>query len=296
MICDAWRRKKAGREMTTDEIFRLQEEAKALGFVAYFAFGGEPLMREDIIEILAHAHAIGLYTGIITNGYYLPDMARDLARVADLTIVSLDDLADNHDRMRGATGIFDRAMQGITELKKNRGRVAINSVISRFNMDAAERMTGFAQNHSLRIAFDPVEPSPGFNDDAILSPDEKSRIFSALAKRKQQGTRILNSEKFFIHQTNPVHYRCAQPRIFLRVGVEGTIQPFWCQKSDHILGNVCKQPLADIITSPAWKEFDTLAKECSLCVNSSTVESSLFYYAGFWASMRYLRFALDYAV
>ncbi|MDP3564602.1 MAG: SPASM domain-containing protein, partial [Methanoregula sp.] len=76
----------------------------------------------------------------------------------------------------------------------------------------------------------------------------------------------------------------------------GTIGPFWCSKTDQVLGDVQKQSLMEIIDSPAWKRFDTTAQECNLCMNSSTVESSLFYYAGFWASRRYLKFAADYAL
>jgi len=44
-ICDIWRKKHSTDEMNTYKIFRMLDEARKLNFVAYIAFGGEPLMR-----------------------------------------------------------------------------------------------------------------------------------------------------------------------------------------------------------------------------------------------------------
>ena len=87
-------------EMTIHEIFRMLDEARKLNFVAYIVFGGEPLMRTDILDILQHAHDLGFYTSLITNGIYLPEKSEKIAKVVDLTWVSLDHYSDYHDEMR----------------------------------------------------------------------------------------------------------------------------------------------------------------------------------------------------
>jgi MoaA/NifB/PqqE/SkfB family radical SAM enzyme len=69
-ICNIWKKKLNANELTTREIFQMLNEAKRLNFAAYVVWGGEPLLRPDIVDILNHAHALGFYTSIITNGLY----------------------------------------------------------------------------------------------------------------------------------------------------------------------------------------------------------------------------------
>lgn len=271
------------------------DQAADAGFAAYVAFGGEPLLRDDIVPILTHARSRGLYTILITNGALLEEKSSELAACTDLTIVSLDDTGDAHDVLRGSEGLFSSACAGISAMRDRQARVILNCVISRFSPRAERRMLAFAQESGLKIAFDPMEPFPGINDDGVMSADEFHDTFAGLLQNKESGAPILNSAPFLQHQITPQVYSCAQPRIFLRVAEDGKVRPFWCRKSNTILGDMKYQPLMEIITSPAWKEFDAMAKGCHACTNSSTVESSLFYYAGFWASRRYIRFAADYA-
>ncbi|MDP3564622.1 MAG: radical SAM protein, partial [Methanoregula sp.] len=157
-ICDTWRKPQSTDEMKTGDIFRMLDQAANSGFVAYVAFGGEPLMREDITDILGHAHALGLYTIIITNGYFLEEKSDALADITDLTIVSLDDVGAAHDALRGMDGLFQRALDGISAMKKKESRIALNCVLSHFSPGAEGRMVSFAQKNGLKIAFDPMEP------------------------------------------------------------------------------------------------------------------------------------------
>jgi MoaA/NifB/PqqE/SkfB family radical SAM enzyme len=49
-FCEYW--KKPGREMSTPEIFSMLEDAKSFGIGAYNAWTTEPLLRDDLPEIL----------------------------------------------------------------------------------------------------------------------------------------------------------------------------------------------------------------------------------------------------
>lgn len=295
-ICDTWRRPASHNEMGTAEILCMLDQAADAGFVAYVAFGGEPLMHEDITKILTHAQNRGLYTILITNGYYLEEKSANLAACTDLTIVSLDDIGAAHDTLRGRESLFFRACAGISAMKQHNARVALNCVTSCFSPGAEQRLLSFAKERGLKIAFDPMEPFSGINDDGVMADTERRQVFTMLRDEKEQGAPILNSDSFLSHQIAPRPYSCAQPRIFLRVAEDGIIRPFWCRKTDQMLGDVTKQSITEILDSPAWKAFDETSHGCHQCMNSSTVESSLFYYAGFWASRRYLKFAADYAV
>jgi hypothetical protein len=83
---------------------------------------------------------------------------------------------------------------------------------------------------------------------------------------------------------------------------DGKIIPFWCNKTRGTLGDLRRQRLRDIVYSAAYARFTNLVKGCSLCRNSSTVESSIFYSARYFLSnfykngiIIYLRFVSDYA-
>jgi MoaA/NifB/PqqE/SkfB family radical SAM enzyme len=263
--------------METHEIFKLQDEAWKLNFLAYLAFGGEPLTRPDALAIMKHAHDRGFYTSIITNGTLLYNKAEEIAKTVDLTWVSLDYDSDYHDEMRGLKGAFNSALKGIKKLRSKGGKIAINCVLSKLNMDAAKKMAQLAQNLKVKIAFDPIEVLPGFNEEYMLSRKECKSLFSNVLQLKKLGYPILNSYEFIQHLISRTGYSCAQPKVFLEVQANGEIAPFWCRKKNHIIGNLRKQSLSEVLYSTPFENFSRSTEGCSLCDNSSTLEVSMFY-------------------
>ena len=75
-FCEYWRR--PGKEMSMQEIFRMLEEASSFGIGVYNAWTVEPLLREDLPEILSYAKSQGLITSLITNGRLLARRAKEL--------------------------------------------------------------------------------------------------------------------------------------------------------------------------------------------------------------------------
>ena len=80
--------------------------------------GGEPLLRRDLFDIMGYAHSLGFRWGMTTNGTLItPEIAHKLAQAGMGTVsVSLDGLAQQHDRLRQTPGGFDRAVAGIHNL------------------------------------------------------------------------------------------------------------------------------------------------------------------------------------
>jgi len=276
-ICDVWRKKYDPYEMKTPEIFRMLDEARKLRFAVYLAYGGEPLVRPDAVDVLEHAHDLGLYTIVITNGTHLPDKAKEIAKAVDLTWVSLDYYSDYHDELRGSRGTFGRAIEGIKKLSEEGGRIAINCVLSKLNKDTIKKSAELARTLHARLAFDPMEVFPGFNEEYALSHDENRRLFLEILELKRTGYPILNSYEFIKHLVNPTDYSCAQPKIFINVRENGEITPFWCRKSVRVIGDLRKQSLGGILHSAPFEKFAQMADGCNLCRNSTTVEISLFY-------------------
>ncbi len=76
---------KTGPELATDDWLRVLRQARALGAVQLGLSGGEPLVREDLEPIVAHAHTLGFYINLITSGIGMTE-----ARIRSLKAAGLD--------------------------------------------------------------------------------------------------------------------------------------------------------------------------------------------------------------
>jgi pseudo-rSAM protein/SPASM domain protein len=102
-------------ELTTSEGKRLLDDLADYGAPVVLFSGGEPLVREDLAELVAHAADAGIRPVLSTNGTLLTDeRAREL-KAAGLAYagVSVDGLAERNDEFRGVDGAFQAAVEGI---------------------------------------------------------------------------------------------------------------------------------------------------------------------------------------
>lgn len=102
-------------ELDTEQGKALIDDLASFGAPVLLFSGGEPLMREDLPELLRHAVDRGMRAVISTNGTMITrEKARIFGKIGLSYVgVSLDGMKEIHDRFRGVDGAFDRAMQGI---------------------------------------------------------------------------------------------------------------------------------------------------------------------------------------
>ena len=74
-------------ELTTAEWRRVLDEARALGVLQLGWSGGEPTVRRDLEELVAHGRRLSLYQTLVTSAYQLPT-----ERLAALRAAGLDHL------------------------------------------------------------------------------------------------------------------------------------------------------------------------------------------------------------
>lgn len=112
----------AGPELTGAEIKKLLAEAAALGAREVSFFGGEPLLRVDLAELISFARGLGLRAAMNSNGLLLDEAAAEKLAAAGLSIagISLDDPSPEvHDRERGVPGLWEKAAAGARALIKH---------------------------------------------------------------------------------------------------------------------------------------------------------------------------------
>jgi pseudo-rSAM protein/SPASM domain protein len=102
-------------ELTTVEGKRLLDDLAEYGVPVVLFSGGEPLVRDDLTELISYATDLGIRAVLSTNGTLITgETAREL-RDSGLAYagVSVDGLPEQNDAFRGQEGAFDAAVRGI---------------------------------------------------------------------------------------------------------------------------------------------------------------------------------------
>ena len=122
-------------ELSTDEGLRLIDDLADFGVPVVLFSGGEPLMRPDILQLIARARARHLRAVVSTNGTLIGEEMAARLKEVDLSYVgvSLDGLRETNDRFRGIPGAFDRALAGIRTCLRMGIKVGLRFTMNRRN-------------------------------------------------------------------------------------------------------------------------------------------------------------------
>ncbi|MBU0500592.1 MAG: heme d1 biosynthesis radical SAM protein NirJ [Gammaproteobacteria bacterium] len=102
-------------ELSGEEVGQVMLDLKDFGVPVLILSGGEPLMRPDIFDISRQAKAMGFYTALSSNGTLISEENIGAIQAVgyDYVGISLDGIAETHDRFRRRQGAFDEALRGI---------------------------------------------------------------------------------------------------------------------------------------------------------------------------------------
>ena len=100
----------------------------------------EPLLYNDIVELVCYCRIMGLKVQVTTNGFLLQRFVEPFLRNGlDILSVSIDGPLDVHDRIRGVKGAFEKATEAIQQIMNQREGetplVEINYTICDLNFD-----------------------------------------------------------------------------------------------------------------------------------------------------------------
>jgi cytosylglucuronate decarboxylase len=121
-----------------DKLKKLIDELGEAGTEYIRITGGEPLIYNDIVELLKYIEEKNIHSSIITNGLYLENFAEKLIESKVKNIICSLDSSNPliHNAYRGVSNLFHQAIKGlecIRELSKKHKldiRITINTIIS----------------------------------------------------------------------------------------------------------------------------------------------------------------------
>jgi len=270
--CNIWQEPQSVEEISTDEVKKGLDVFRKLGVIEVVFSGGNPLLRDDISEILDYASKFFITT-IYDNGSLVLDKI-DALRNVDFVAISLDTLDKKKlDYIKGVPGAWEKAMEAIETLHKEGISVVISPTISRLNQHEIVDFTKYFVKQGLPVlyclySYDyPTEDrlfGIGKKTDEFELTDRRvlAKICDELIemKKEHQGifitTKVLNALKEFSLNGQRT-WKCEALRGFFIV--------------DH-LGRVggchLRQPVASILElAELWnsEKFENLRKEYSKC-------------------------------
>ncbi|SJZ66415.1 putative heme d1 biosynthesis radical SAM protein NirJ2 [Selenihalanaerobacter shriftii] len=137
---------KQNDELTTEEGKKMLDEIAKAGFKIMIFSGGEPLLRDDIYELVEHAASLGMRPVFGSNGMYITkEVAKKLKNAGTAGMgISLDSVDPKiHDEFRQFEGAWEKAVEGIKNCIEVGISVQINTTITDVNYDEFEEITDF---------------------------------------------------------------------------------------------------------------------------------------------------------
>lgn len=278
-----------GAELSTEEVAWLYEQAAAAGIAQLVIWGGEPLLRADVGEVVRAGARAGLSVGLITNGWLLDERWGELRGWVDTLILSLDDTGEAHDRMRKLPGLYGRLDSFARGLRRDplRPRLLVNCVLSRLNRGALRRVAPVARAWGAGLYFCPMEIGElregGFEDRKgrlALSPAELAEA-ARLARLLQEAGYPLRATRRYLDllYRDPFlrSYSCRAPHAILSVTATGSFRD--CLRRDVPLANVRDLRgrgvgLEALFSAPRYRAMLREAESCTVCNNPDVVETS----------------------
>ncbi|GAA0324815.1 TIGR04053 family radical SAM/SPASM domain-containing protein [Bacillus carboniphilus] len=193
------------RELTTQEGKQLIDQIYEMDNPLFVFTGGDPLMREDLYELIEYAVVKGVRVSMTPSATpKVTKKAMERAKKAGLSrwAFSVDGPSKEiHDHFRGTKGSFDLTMKAIQYLHELNMPIQINTVVSHYNVDHLEEMAKLVEELGtvLWSVFFLIPTGRGQNLD-LISPDRHEQVMNWLYDLKDKVP-------FDIKTTEAPHYR-----------------------------------------------------------------------------------------
>lgn len=285
------------QEFGTPRFREIIGEFARLGVPGIGFTGGEPLLRDDIFELLDCTRRHGMIAHLNTNGWLLgSDEARRIVEIGvDSVNVSLDGAtAATHDRIRNKPGTFERAVNAVRLLvdQRNRteGKVRVKTVavIDETNLDEIPGMIRLGQELGTDcIEFIPRQPfcrasggeNQGIGNELLFRVGEMAKYIES-----RRGTVAIENSpphlrlfrRSFAGLPSPV--RCSAGYNSLAVDCYGDIFPCvpWINWG-RAVANLGNRSLREVWESEAYQRDREASARCRDCYLNCQTEMNLLF-------------------
>ncbi len=271
--CNVWTDQE-GIELSTDEVKRGLDVLRDLGVLEIVFSGGDPLIRDDIGEILERASR-NFITTVYDNGSMAVEKMESLRNV-DFVAISIDTLDQKkNDYLKGVPGAWKRAMNAVDILKSEGIPVGVSPTISQQNLYEIIDFTKYFINRGIPVWYCfywydyPFENrifSIGKKSDEyeIADAEALAEVYTTLIEMKKENSNIYITNKTLtalrqLALTGTRIWSCKALSNFLVVDHIGRVAG--CHNREPV-GSIFRLP--ELWNSPRFRE---LRREYSKCAN-----------------------------
>lgn len=273
--CNVWKEQDQ-RELSTQEIKRGLDILKKLGIIELVLSGGDPLLRDDIGEIIDYASEL-FVTTIYDNGSMAAKKI-DVLKKVDFVAISIDSLDEaKNDYIKASPGAWKSANQAVEILHKEGIQVSVTPTISQKNIYEIVDITNHFTGKGIPVwyclyAYDTSIDSKqlfkiGKADDEFIIKDKKAMVelCDTLIEMKKKNKKILMTNKLLealrsIYAEDKRIWKCKALNQFLVVDHLGRIAG--CH-SHNFAGSIFD--LLKEWKSPEFRELRETYQECTQC-------------------------------
>ncbi len=175
-------------ELTTTEAKQLLSQLAEVNCPVVLFSGGEPLLRDDLFELLAQAKRLKLRTVISSNGTLVDLQAAGKLADAGVTYVgiSIDGTEEFHDAFRQVKGSFKAALAGIANCKNAGIRTGLRFTITKANAGQITAVFDIAAAEGIRrICFYHLVRTGRAKDleEQTLSPNQTRSVIEVIIEK-----------------------------------------------------------------------------------------------------------------
>ncbi len=292
VMCDFWKDStKISDGITQDEFRRLFADLKSFGVRMVHITGGEPFLRNDLIDILKSAKANGLETAVLTNGTLITeDNILAFASNVDLVYVSLDSpFKIQHEDIRGVPNIFEKITKNVKLLVKTikdnafSVRVILCTTITSKGMHDPVEMVDLAKDLGVNgIIYNPASSIyygyttflKNADSNSIIPRDAYSKMIDKIIALMADPANMIRSNPFYLSASK--EFLNGNKRYYKfpcfgggyngpLIAFDGTVFP--CCAWNIPIGNIKEWSFQEIWKSAAAKEVRRKIKrgECPVC-------------------------------
>ncbi|MCF7916150.1 MAG: radical SAM protein [Candidatus Omnitrophica bacterium] len=226
--CGWWKPK--AKELTTAEVICLVKKLASMKSKAISFSGGEPLLRDDLEEIIDVCKREKIYVSINTNGTLVKSKINKIKK-ADIIRLSLDGPADVNDFVRGK-GVYDSVIESILTCKKTGLKVEATATISRYNVNHILDILNIAKKYGIKVYFQPADHSHFYSSKQnflswLADEDDYKKAITLLIKEKNKGNIFIGNTvaglKYLYYWPHPRRITCFMKYFFCNIDPDGRI-------------------------------------------------------------------------
>jgi MoaA/NifB/PqqE/SkfB family radical SAM enzyme len=233
-------RRRGQVELTPTEIEHVCCQATKLGVIHHGITGGEPTMREDLLDVIAALDPRHNLVSIVTNSKSMSYTALVRYKEAgvDTIQLSLESMfASIHDDVRRSPGNWAKLMQVLDWAISLKLNVCLSTVLTADNFAQAQMIADFAKSKGVFCLLNPVSQS-GANSGGTVA--------RGISDMKDEYYKLLNSGGHIRADTVTLFRGSGCPAGRERIAITPFGQVLTCPHVQVSYGNVRDEPLAAI--------------------------------------------------